>query len=112
MEKVRRFWPYLLGTLFIGQYALAFALGWLGNLDTGCVIAEQKPEDCGSVAVIGFLLEPPAWFLSLSFLIGLGLIAYGERKERDKFFVRLKRFIELEGRVAVLENPLTEDDRR
>lgn len=86
MESVKRnvakFWPYFVAFLLFAQFWVPRIIGYLGDIDTACVVAGKKSTECGSGPLTDFLLSPPAWFLSLSFALALLFFAWGETKRQ------------------------------
>lgn len=58
----------------------------LGDLDTACAMAGVEPEGCGSAAVIGYILTPPVWTVSLSVAVALAWFWFWER-QRERLHI-------------------------
>ncbi|WJY18255.1 hypothetical protein QQS45_11585 [Alteriqipengyuania flavescens] len=79
MVKLRTFWPYLVGCAVWSAWIIGGVLGWLGNVDTACLIVGRRAEECGSGKVLSLLISPPAWVLLIVIAVGLFFFALGER---------------------------------
>jgi len=87
--KTKTKWPYVASFLLFGQFVISWILSILGDVDTACSIAGKPPAECGIVPMMGFLLDPPAWFLAVSFGMGLVFFAMGERRREKEYIERL-----------------------
>jgi hypothetical protein len=80
MSWIKTKWPWALVIALQAESLwklLKWALDWRGRIDA---LAASYHEIGGSGAVIGFILDPPAWFYPWAFITGLMLIFWNSKR--------------------------------
>jgi hypothetical protein len=79
-----RNWPLVVAFLLQGESLwrlFKWALDWRGRYDA---LAATYHEVGGMGAVIGYILDPPAWLYPLAFVAGLVLLWWNFRRNRER----------------------------